>query len=138
MRKVYVLILILGIVCPIPAEAARLFSSGCEFQGDSPGNVADNLEWDREGSAAGTTVVSGTIKRSGNSSCEIVHATNGQGSIAQQFVSAAAAGPYFARFYLYIATTPSEAGAIAFWDNAGDNRSALFLNTDGTLSLRKI
>lgn len=122
---------------PAPADAARLWSSGCELQGDSPGNATDGMEFlFADGTSADSTQIIASTKRSGLSSCAAIRSTTGWASFYNEFLVTALPGPFYLRFYLYISAMPAEDAEIAVYENADDNRSALILNSDGTLDIR--
>ncbi len=139
MHYLIVFALILGAMAaaPLPTEAARLWSSGCELQGDSPGNATAALEFDNvQGTSADSSQIIASTKRSGLSSCASIRATTGWSSFYHEFLSTALPGPFYFRTYLYISTMPAEDAEIIVYENADDNRSALILNSDGTLDIR--
>lgn len=122
------------------AHGARLWSSGCEFQSDAPGNITAGLEF-----TAGESLtteddakISTAIKRSGESSCHFNRDTDGQAIEHTQFVLNAVATDVYARVYIYIVAAPSEAANIlTLWDRGVDAlEGAVALNTDRTLSYR--
>ncbi len=140
MKIKLIIYLCMLLLLPQGAEAARLWSSGCELQGDTGGNMTDNLEWDRDGSAAARTQVDVTTKRSGNSSCEISLSTGSWGWFSQQFASANTSEAIYIRFYMNIATLPEEDADMALFGGTTDGltedgEQMLVLNTDGTISL---
>ena len=132
--KYFFLIVALLFLFPSDSYAARLWSSGCELQGDTGGNMTDNLEWDRDGGSAGTTQVSTTIFRSGLASCRTV-ATASWGSISQDFTASSAADFYF-RFYIYIPDAPAEPVSIfAVGTSISEQENTIVVNTDMTLQV---
>lgn len=132
------LLLFVFLVLPSQADANRVWSSGCELQGDVGGNMTNNLEFTVEGTDAASTQISTTVKRSGDSSCRFLRSTDGFGQVLVEFSltsSSATSAPVYIRTYLYIETTPSEdAGIITVWDRGVDgNIGILDLQTDRTL-----
>lgn len=126
-------------VAPQKAEAARLWSSGCELQGDTGGNATNLLEFSRNGTNAGSTVININTKRSGNSSCEAVRATNGWGTFIHDFSISAVTTDVYIRFYVYFTTMPggNDVDIMDLYDdNALDYEGALLIDTDGTLEWR--
>jgi hypothetical protein len=99
--------------------------------------MTDNLEWDRDGANAGTTLVSTTVFKSGAVSCRVLADTSNEwGIFYQEFSSSNVTTDLYFRFYFRIATMPNENDDI-FGVNAtgfGDEEGNLILNTDGTLS----
>jgi hypothetical protein len=99
--------------------------------------MTDNLEWDRTGSSAGTTLVSTTVFRSGLVGCRaLADASSEWGVFYQEFSSSNVTTDLYVRFYFRIATMSAEnvdifeMGATGF----GDEEGSLILNSDGTLS----
>ena len=135
-RNVFIIGLFLfGLFFPLSQVfAARLWSSGCELQGDVGGTPTDNLEFDLATGGASTASISTSIKRSGLSSCQATGGGTGFVEYRHEFITPAA-GPYFVRFYLYISSAPSSDLTIATYINAGDARSELVLTSSRTLKL---
>ncbi len=121
---------------PTPLFAARLWSSGCELQGDAPGSATTGMEFDVTTSGAGSTAqISATTLRTGLSSCRNAATGSGWTVFSQQFLGTAAGGPYYFRFYMYIESSPSTNVSIALWINSSDSRNFLRLNSDRTLDM---
>lgn len=138
MRRLLVLTLLLSVAFPATADAARLWSSGCELQ--ASGNMTDNLEWDTGGTDVGSTQIITATTRSGLSACGVVRASDGYGQFEQQFSAADSANSFYFRFYLYISATPDENAAIACVGgtdacSGGTGEQMIVLNTDRTLRL---
>lgn len=121
---------------PGAADAARLWSSGCELQAGSAGNMTDDLEFGAEGTDAGSQQVSTSIFRSGLASCRMIRSTDGQANGKVQWSTTNVATDLYFRMYLYIATMPTESAAILyFWDQGIDGtEGGVRLNSGGTLS----
>lgn len=122
------------LLAPPSADAARLWSGGCELQADSPGNATDDLEFGAEGTA-GASKIDTTIKRSGLASCRSINATDGQSTFRVQFSLNTVSTDLYFRFYLYITTMPAENNSIfEVFDQGIDTEGNLTLNTNGTLT----
>lgn len=128
--------LFISLCMPYDAYAARLWSSGCEFQGDSPGNATTGLEWTVNVSGAGSSQISSTVKRSGLSSCKLIRATSGWGGFEHQYSATDVSGPNYFRFYFYLETAPADDTDIALLNNTTDNTiQTIMLKTDRTLAV---
>lgn len=97
--------------------------------------MTDNLEWDRDGGTANTTVISTSVKRSGLSSCGLVRTTDGWGELLQEFSGSNVDLDLYIRFYLYIAVMPDEDADIMVLEQSGgsDDEGGLVLQTNGIL-----
>ncbi len=136
----YWLLAFLLFFLPLQADAARLFTSGCEFQGDSPGVLTDLLEWgpDVQLGATSTSVRVQTARvRSGLSACRF--------NTIGRFADGPRVARYYgaktstttARAYVQIGTMPTTTAPrlITFWDKGIDSQEgAVRLNAAGTLS----
>ncbi len=143
-RSLFLLPFALLFLIPADADAARMWSSGCEFQGDTGGNMdskagGNNLEWEAiTGTSADSSQISTSIKRSGLSSCRNVRATEGSAAFEHQFIGTATTSDIYIRLYFYIASAPSEdAQIINVWDKGVDaNEGTLVLESDLTMTWR--
>lgn len=124
---------------PLDVFAARLYSSGCELQGDVGGNAMNDLEFSVAGSSAAATTISTSLRRSGNSSCKVGGVSGSWGAYYHEFIASQGPGPYFFRTYLYIETLPSEDTDIIATDTPtifGDwGEQFIKLKTTGALEL---
>jgi hypothetical protein len=121
---------------PLNAEAARLWSSGCEFQSDTPGaSLQSGLEFTGIGTTTAEFRNNTTIKHSGASSCRMAATADGRVSGQVQYLSAAAGTDLYYRFYFYITTAPTEDASIfSVWDRGIDSwEGGLILETDRQL-----
>ena len=125
------------IATPDEVFAVRTWSSGCELQRASPGNMTDNLEFDASGSAVSTARISTSVgtARSGQASCRAVTSSGQYSSFRAQFAdSAGQPGPVYFRFYLNIASAPSSNADIFYVADGSDLEGFLILNSNRTLS----
>lgn len=122
------------LLVPHEALAARLFSSGCEFQGDAPGNAIDGYEWERSGTSNSSTQISTTIKRSGLSSCRTYAPTSAWAHFDHDYSTGDYDKPMYYRFYINVQTMPTELVDILSLDSSGSTVGTLILNPDGKLS----
>ena len=124
---------LLFLFLPNSAKADRLWSSGCEFQGDTGGAISDGLEWELP--AANSLEIYQTIKRSGLSSCRASSTVSTNTNIQYSFSSATVSTDMYFRFYLYINTAPSEdVNIFQVWDIGVDGAEGeLFLEADRQL-----
>ncbi len=135
MRYLIAFALVLLVSVPIHADAARLWSSGCELQGDSPATPTDNLEFDTDQSGAATQAISTSVVRSGVSSCTATGNGSGWALFQQQFSAAPSTEAFYARYYLYIHTTPTSNTQVGTWYNSTDMESSLVVTSTRTLEL---
>lgn len=132
----FVFALVALLMTPADVNAARLWSSGCEFQGDAPANIIADLEWGKSGGSSASQI-STTQKHSGLSSCRIVITSSNFASLAQQFKSADDNGPFYFRFYFYLVTAPGATTDFIDLRATGTTEQTLWINTDKTLELRE-
>lgn len=127
-------------IVPLHTNAARLWTSGCEFQGDSPGTVTDGLEFDNTQSGSNSMVISTVQVRSGISACRAnqIGLLGSGPRVGAVLLSTATSSNLYARTYLYIstmATTTIPAKIIAFWDRGVDAyEGGIALNPNGKLT----
>lgn len=127
------LVLIFGSVflAPSSAEAARLFSSGCEFAGDSNGYMQGGYEFELWGDTD-VSRVSTTVKRSGESSCRTVATSAGKGYFLHRFASSDITSNIYVRFYFKAAVMSTEdVDILRFRDDS--TVGSLILRPDGKL-----
>lgn len=140
-RRLFFIAFFCIVLLPHSAHAARLWSSGCELQGDTAGpanNATNNLEFSRpSGNPQAETIVADRV-HAGRSSCFFTATTTAFVADNQLMflnLSNAAAGPYFVRAYINIKQLPAERSPfIVLWDKGIDGLVfAVGLNTDGVL-----
>lgn len=109
---------------------ARLYTSGFEMN-----SLTANVEWT---SIQSTPSIQGTTVRSGSYALEISSLSSGSvKGVRYQFGAANGNGPFYARMYFRYATLPSAANQVfQFLDSSVVMRTAVELNSDGTLQLR--
>ena len=113
---------------------ARLWTSGYEL-----GTLTANLEWTTGNSVSGgcAIAIESTIVKSGTYSGKYTNTgVSGVGRSEMQFISTAAAGPWYARMYFRTASIPSSGSVaiIGFINIGGANYgSAIYLSTTGAL-----
>ncbi len=138
MHYLIVFALILGAMAavPLPAEAARLWSSGCELQGDSPATPTNDLEFELD-QGGGTMEISTTVKRSGLSACKVSGSGDIYANFGHTFGSAPVTTPVYVRFYLYIDSAPTTNTQVATLFNGGyaDMEAGIFITSTRTLRL---
>lgn len=139
MRNSLYTLLLLALILPQGASAARLWSSGCEFQSDLPGNGLNTLLEFTDGVATstnGNATVYTAIKHSGNSSCRFnAAAADGTIQARTMYLQTQTATDQYFRFYFYIVSAPDEDAAIfQVWDRGIDGwEGGLVLETDRQL-----
>lgn len=142
-RVFLILSFLVLLTVPSSTQAFRLWSSGCELQGDNPGVLTDMMEFgpDNQLGATSTSVKIDTSRvRSGLSSCRFN--TIGQFAdgprISRVFISAATANYRItARAYVNIGTMPTTTRPkiMTFWDKGIDSHhGGIRLNPEGTLT----
>jgi len=121
-------------ILPMDVSANRLWSSGCEFQGDNPAIMIGGLEWEAI-STLGNLFISTDTVLSGLSSCRAASTTDTSSNFQFSWTSGNEAGDIFVRFYLNIATAPSEdINIFTIWNRGVDGlEGALMLETDRQL-----
>lgn len=122
---------------PHHANAARLWSSGCEMQSDSaPVAVTHLMEFDVRNGAA-VKVDTGTT-RTGVSSCHTDKtAAANTDHVTHVFANAAVSTAVYARMYVKVVSYPTGAPTylINFWDQGIDGtEGSVMLNYNGTLT----
>lgn len=91
---------------------ARLFSSGFELN-----SAVSLMEWTTV-TVVNVPTIDATTKRSGGFAMRIQTVTGSAvGGMNRTFTATPAAGPYYARFYLRIATAPGATTTIFFWED---------------------
>ncbi len=135
MKKLIAFVLLISFTAPLPVEAARLWSSGCEFQSDNPATPTDLLEFDTDQSGSTSFAIETAIKRSGESSCR---ATGGSGwaLFLHNHSSASELGPFYYRIYFYIDTVPSTNSEFMTYYNGTDSEGHIALTPSLTLLVR--
>lgn len=112
---------------------ARLWSSGFELNKLETGASQDGKEWSMNQS--GEISVQTSVVHGGTYAAKVL----GSGNINllwHNFASADGNGPYWARFYLNLDTNPDISNSIFEFDAiAGNTIGAIYLNTDGSLTL---
>ena len=133
MKKLLSTLIIAAFLLPNFVDAARLWSSGAELNSVTTGGVEFFVT-----SGAGCTVES-TGQRSGTYGMKCTSAASTRQGFVHQFASAANAGPFYARVYLYVDTLPNaNNGIMAFSESAtisGAFRVGLYMESDGQLVL---
>jgi hypothetical protein len=142
-------------IAPQHVEAERLFSSGCEFQGDmttSPQMLDTGpdgqipKEWQKlptqwgnnSPSSLHNSEITTSVKRSGLSSCRTAATDQFKGFWHKFTPASNTTGTWYLRFYVYIASYPTTETDIANFSNeTGESpRQSLILTPSGVLKLR--
>lgn len=134
-------ILLLLLLLPFTASAARITSFGCELE--PSGNLTDQMEFRDSGASVfvtGTGSVTGstTGARSGASACDL-YVNGGQVSMRTRIANDGGemSAPVYFRQYIKIVTTPSEeATFVSVWNRGVDFEGFLTLTTSRTLQWR--
>lgn len=125
MSRSVLIIVGLFVLFPSTTSAARLWSSGCELQGDGVAgsiNLNTNMEFSTSVGGDGTgganmMQVWPTVKRTGLSSCRGVATTTGDGRASHAFTTSTVATDLYFRAYFYIETAPAiRVPAMSVWD----------------------
>lgn len=112
---------------------ARLFQSGFELN-----SITADMEWT---TINGTPVIVTSGQRSGTYAFEDNALQNATPhTVGHSFASVAGNGPFFARFYLKVATSVNAVSAMAAFKGTanGSSKCAIRLNTNDTLTLRDL
>lgn len=142
MNRSLLLLAIVFLIAPQTTSAARLWSTGCEFQSDEGGNKSarQQLEFTEQVSTtspADITIYT-TTKHSGDSSCRFRATSDGRAFARNQFLAAQTSASTTHRFYFYLITAPTEDTPIYHvWDRGVDSwEGGIILETDRQLHWR--
>lgn len=127
--------LLLLILLPVGADAARLWSSGCELQVFEEDGTDGAVEWNASGSQAGALSISTTIFRSGLASCRINTTAGNYEYGFFNHATGASTNSFYARVYVYIASTPGATTQFMTVGTASEDEGAIGIGTDMVLRL---
>ena len=126
--------LLVAFVLTLPsyADAARVWSSGCELQTPNQNDGAD-AEWNATGSQGSAFTISTSVFHSGLASCRFA-VTSGSYEIMFQDFADNSSAPWYMRAYVYFDAAPSSNSQFMVMSNS-DDEGAIGIGTDMTLRL---